>query len=387
MTSVDQDLLSAEFTTRFGVAPRGIWSAPGRVNLIGEHVDYNDGLCLPIALPQRTWAAMAPRSDGHVRLASAQMDEVYDLPLDQIVPGTPRGWGAYAAGVLGLLAQDGHPVTGADVLVSSDVPVGAGLSSSAALGAAVGAAASEVFGLGLLADDAGRARLAEVCRRAENEIAGAPTGGMDQAAALRSQAGHALLLDCRDGSIEQIPFAPDSAGLALLVVDTRAKHALVDGQYGERRASCEQAAELLGVPALRDVPFAEADEALAKLTDPLLRRRAEHVIREIQRVRDAVAVLRAGDYATLGLLFVASHASLRYLFEVSCPELDLVVDTAIANGALGARMTGGGFGGSAIVLVPADRAESIAAELHSAFLARGWRVPQTFQATAGHPAE
>lgn len=240
MTFVDAQGLSSQFQEIYDAEPDGVWSAPGRVNLIGEHVDYQDGLCLPIALPQRTWVAMRARTDGRIRLASMQLLQRYDLAMAQIGPGTPTGWGAYAAGVLGLLQQAGHPVTGADVLVGSDVPVGAGLSSSAALTTAVGAAASGAFDLGLLQDDASRSELAGLCVRAENEIAGAPTGGLDQAAALRSREGHALLLDCRDGSIRQLPFDPASAGLTLLVVNTRAHHELIDGQYGERRASVEQ---------------------------------------------------------------------------------------------------------------------------------------------------
>ncbi len=170
------------------------------------------------------------------------------------------------------------------------------------------------------------------------------------------------------------------------MINTRAHHSLVDGQYGARRASCEQAAQILGVPTLREVPFDQVDAALEKLTDPVLHRRAEHVIREIERVRQAADSLRAGDYVNLGLLLVASHASLRFLFEVSCPELDLAVDTAIRNGALGARMTGGGFGGSAIALVKADQAEAITHAIEYAFLSTGWRVPEIFAAKAGGPA-
>lgn len=386
MDDLDPSALVTAFSERFGGEPDGVWSAPGRVNVIGEHVDYQNGLCLPIALPRRTWVALRQRDDGRVRLASRQMNQSYELALDDVRPGHPTGWGSYPAGVLKLLTEAGYAVTGADLLVSSQVPVGAGLSSSAALEAAVGAAASEAFGLGLLADDSSRAELAELCRRAENEIAGAPTGGMDQAAALRSRAGHALLLDCRDNSIEHLPFDPDGQGLALLVINTRAHHSLVDGQYGERRASCERAAEQLGVGTLRDVPFEEVDDALGRLTDPLLRRRAEHVIREIERVREAGRSLKEGDYGSLGLLLVASHASLRYLFEVSCPELDLAVDTAIQNGALGARMTGGGFGGSAIALVRADQAADITHAIEYSFLSTGYRVPEIFAARAGGPA-
>ncbi|MGB3955638.1 MAG: galactokinase [Brooklawnia sp.] len=387
MSEVDPRTLVAEFGALYGSAPQGVWSAPGRLNLIGEHVDYNDGLVLPIALPRRAWVALRARDDGRIRLASRQLPERYDLTLAQVQPGVPSGWGAYAAGVLAILARAGYPVTGADLLVSSEVPVGAGLSSSAALEAAVGAAASEALGLGLLADDASRSELAELCRRAENEIAGAPTGGMDQAAALRSRAGHALLLDCRDGSVRHIPFDPAGHGLELLVIDTRARHELVDGQYGERRASCEQAARLLGVPALRDVPIDSLDEALSQLPDERLRSRAEHVVTEIDRVRQAVEALADDDFVRLGSLFTASHASLRDRFEVSSPELDAAVEVALAGGALGARMTGGGFGGSAIALIPAGLGESIGWATRTRFAAQNWAGPQVFSVTAAGPAQ
>ncbi len=221
----------------FGSAPEGVWSAPGRVNLIGEHTDYNDGLVLPIALPQRTYAACSPRSDRLLRVHSVQTGDTVEVPVDEVSEQRPGNWAAYVAGVLWALGQDGHAVRGVDVTVDSTVPVGAGLSSSAALECAVGAAVSDLYGLGLLADDAGRARLARACVRAENDIAGAPTGGMDQSAALLCREGHALLLDCRCGETEHVPFDLAAAGLALLVTDTRAEHALNDGQYAARGGS------------------------------------------------------------------------------------------------------------------------------------------------------
>ena len=241
----------------FGGAPEGVWSAPGRVNLIGEHTDYNDGLVLPIALPHRTDAACSPRDDDTLRVWSVQTDELVEVALADVGPGSPDGWAAYVAGVLWALRAEGHDVRGLDVTVDSTVPVGAGLSSSAALECAVGAAASDLFDLGLLGSEAGRAGLAAACVRAENEVAGAPTGGMDQSAALLCRVGHALLLDCRSGATEQVPFDLAGEGTAsghvLLVTDTRAEHSLNDGQYGRRRASCEQAAAELGVGSLRDV--------------------------------------------------------------------------------------------------------------------------------------
>ena len=380
----------ATHRTVFGSDPDGVWSAPGRVNLIGEHTDYNEGLVLPIALPHRTYAACSPRADDLLRVWSVQADELVEVPLADVGPGSPQGWAAYVAGVLWALRAEGHEVRGLDVSVDSEVPVGAGLSSSAALECAVGAAASDLFGLGLLDSDAGRARLAAACVRAENEVAGAPTGGMDQSAALLCHSDHALLLDCRTGATEQVPFdlgGDDTAsGHVLLVTDTRAEHALNDGQYGRRRESCEQAASELGVASLRDVAPADLEAALARLSDDELRRRARHVVTEIERVRATVEALRAGDLEEVGRLFDASHASLRDDYEVSCDELDVSVEAARAAGALGARMTGGGFGGSSIALLPAGAAEEAERAITNAFAEQGWHEPRCFVVTAGDSA-
>jgi galactokinase len=288
--------------------------------------------------------------------------------------------------VFWALEQAGHQVAGADLALDGRVPLGAGLSSSAALECAVAVALSDLCGLGLGDDDAGRAELAAVCAEAENTIARAPTGGMDQSASLRCTAGHAILLDCRDGSVEQVPFDLAAHDLALLVMDTRAEHALVDGQYAKRRRSCERAAAELGVESLREVPFASLDEALARLPDPVVRRRARHIVTEIERVRETVALLSADRVEEVGALFDASHRSMRDDFEISCAELDVAVGTATAHGALGARMTGGGFGGSAIAIVPAGSVGTVSEAVTKAFAERGFAGPSCFAVTASAPA-
>lgn len=390
------------FTATFDAAPDGVWSAPGRVNLIGEHTDYNAGLALPIALPHRTWAAVARRDDDVVRLVSAQEPSgVREVRLADAVPGAVTGWAAYVVGVAWALRASGHAVGGFDLAIDSCVPFGAGLSSSAALEAAVAVALDDLHDLGLSGDvdgtgaathDPGRAVLADVCVRAENDMAGAPTGGMDQAASLRARAGHALLLDCRDGAVRHVPFDLAARGLALLVVDTRAPHSHVDGEYAQRRAACEDAARRLGVASLRDVADdprgdAWALEALAAGADgDVLVRRVRHVVAEIGRVTAFVAALDAGDVAAVGPLMDASHASLRDDYAVSCRELDVAVDTARAAGAHGARMTGGGFGGSAIALVGAGDVARVAQAVAAAFAAHGLAAPAFAVAVAGPPA-
>jgi galactokinase len=366
----------AEFGDAFGRAHAGRWAAPGRVNLIGEHVDYADGLCLPFAIAQRTVVSAAARDDTALRLRSlAERDDPVEVDLDDVGEGSPPGWGGYAAGVLWALRAAGHPVRGLDLLVTDTVPLGAGLSSSAAVECATALAADDLFGLGLGGSAEGRKELARACVRAENEVVGAATGGMDQAAALLATAGHALLLDTHDGSTRQVPFDPGAAGLRVLVIDTKVRHQLADGQYGNRRAAVEKAATALGLPSLREATVAQV-EAL----DPELARRGRHVVTEIARVREVVALLDAGRLAEIGPLLDASHASLAGDYEVSCAELDLACATARAAGALGARMVGGGFGGSAIALVPLDRVDAVADAVRSAFAASGYREPDALTA-------
>jgi galactokinase len=388
-----RSLFADEFSDETGAeggTPEGVWSAPGRVNLIGEHTDYNDGLALPTALPHRTFVALRRRDDDRVRLVSAQAPgERWETRLADVAPGEVRGWGAYVAGVAWALREAGHDVGGFDAAIDSCVPFGAGLSSSAALECAVAVALDDVFGIGLASsragtDDLGRAELAAACVRAENEIAGAPTGGLDQAASLRCTAGHAILLDCRPDlppleAASPVPFDLEPAGLTLLVVDTRAEHQLADGQYGERRAACERAASLLDLTSLREIPAHGLSEALWALephdADGVLRRRVQHVVTEIARTQEFADLVRAGQVADVGPLMTASHESLRVDYEVSARELDLVVAAAMGAGALGARMTGGGFGGSAIALVRREDVDTVAEAVQSAFDDAGLRSP------------
>jgi galactokinase len=374
--------LAERFTALNGRQPLGVFAAPGRVNLIGEHLDYNGGLCLPIALPHATYAVLAARSDDIVTVTSLQRDDPWSGRLDTLGPGDVEGWPTYVAGVLWALQQDGVEVPGADIVVDSRVPVGAGLSSSAALECSV--ALGVCAAAGVEVDDDRRHRLVSACMRAESEVAGAPTGGMDQTISLLATLGHALLLDCRDGSAEQVPWDPGSAGLSLLVVDTRASHSLVDGGYESRRKDCERAAEILGVKLLRDVE--DHERALSTLTDERIRRRVRHVFTEIARVAAAVQQLRDNDFESLGRSFTASHSSLRDDYEVSCQELDAVVETALAHGALGARMTGAGFGGSAIALVPHERVGAVEEAIAAAFTDAGWSAPGFLTTSPGEGA-
>ena len=353
----------------------GRWAAPGRVNLIGEHVDYAEGLCLPFAIAERTVVTAAPRADELLTVQSSAADDGQPddvtVALDAVGPGSPSGWAGYVAGVLWALRVAGHAVGGLDVHVTETVPLGAGLSSSAALECAVALAVNDVYGLGL-----DRVELARACVRAENDVVGAATGGMDQLASLFAEEGHALLVDMRGGGLRSVPLPLTETGLRLLVIDTRVRHHLADGQYGQRRAAVEKAADVLGLPSLRDA----TPEQVAQLNGGL-QKRARHVVTEIARVREVVAALDAGRLAEIGPLLDASHRSLARDYEVSCAELDLACDTARAAGALGARMTGGGFGGSAIALVAAERADAVAQTVTAAFADEGLRAPMIREAT------
>jgi galactokinase len=360
------DTLRSTFADRFGEPPATVGRAPGRVNLIGEHTDYNAGLVLPVALAHATYAAARPRADELVRLVSLQRDDTWEGTLGQLGPGSVEGWAGYAAGVVWALREAGYEIPGVDVLVDSRVPVGAGLSSSAALECAVGVALLDLLGV----DPAHHAeQLVAAAIRAETEVVGAPTGGMDQTVAVHGVEGAALLIDF--DSHETTPVPLDLTGHTLLVTDTRVSHELTDGGYGSRRADCERAARQLGVPALRDATL----DAVEALDDERVRRRARHVVTEIQRVTDTVAALARGGWDEVGRIFDASHRSMRTDFEISCPELDCAVAVAVQAGAVAARMTGGGFGGSSVAVVPDERVDAVMRAVDAAFVLEGFRSP------------
>jgi galactokinase len=363
------------FTERAGRSPEGVWRAPGRVNLIGEHTDYNDGFVLPVAIDRSVVVAAARRDDGVLRCwSSRDLSEPVSRAVAEVGPGISSGWSAYVEGTAWALRELGVPVPGADIVVHADLPAGAGLSSSAALEAAVALALTDLAGSAV-----DRVTLALAGQRAETEVVGMPCGIMDQMAVLLARAGHAVFLDTRTRETELVPFDPAAAGLTLLVIDTRVKHALVGSPYAERRRSCERAAAVLGVPALRDVRIDDVEAAhTSGALDEVTFRRARHVVTENDRVLEAVDLLRRGELTSIGPALAGSHRSLRDDYEVSCPELDVAVDAAVAGGAVGARMTGGGFGGSALALTPIDGVDRVTEAVTKAFAEAGFGPPAVF---------
>ena len=366
------DRAGRAFAGRFGTAPEGVWAAPGRVNVIGEHTDYNGGFVLPVAMEHTTRAAVGRRDDGRVAFASLQGDgQVVELALDELRPGHPEGWAGYPAGVVVGLRE--RLAGGVSILVDTDVPVGAGLSSSAALTCSVALALRDLVAPELRPQD-----LVELARAAENDFVGAPTGILDQSASVLCTAGHALFLDTRDLVSEQVPLDLAAAGLALLVVDSGVAHDHAEGGYGDRRRECEEAARRLGVALLREV------DDVSRLADgtpegELLLRRARHIVTENARVLEVVAALRGdADPRTVGPVLTAGHESLRDDFEISIPLLDACVEAAVGAGAHGARMVGGGFGGSAIALVEADAVDVVTAAVVERFAREGRPAPRTF---------
>ena len=367
------------FAATYSRSPDVVWSAPGRANLIGEHTDYNDGFVLPFAITERTTVAAARRGDDTLAVTSSVFRGTVRMRLADIAPGAVPGWPGYPLGVAWALAQ-GHAQPespGADLYVDSSVPAGGGLSSSAALEMAVAGALASLWGLELTVPE-----LALAGQRAENEVVGAPTGIMDQYASLLGQPDAAVFLDCRTRETRTVPLRLAQAGLALVLADTGERHAHAAGGYAARRASCEKAARVLGVPALRDVSATDLPRAEAELDDETFRR-VRHVVTEDDRVLATVAALEAGAMETVGQHLTASHLSMRDDYEITTPALDLAVETALSAGALGARMTGGGFGGSTITLIDEHRVPALRAALTDAFAATGFAQPHVTTVTPG----
>jgi galactokinase len=352
--------------TTFGAEATVVGRAPGRVNLIGEHTDYNAGLVLPVALPHATYAAAAPRTDGAIRISTAHDPEPFISHIDELGPGID-GWAAYVAGVLWTLREAGLVTGGLDLHLESSVPFGAGLSSSASVECATAAAALGIAGRTLDADL--RRAVVAAGMRAETEVAKAPTGGMDQSVVVFAEDGGALLIDFDSGEHRNVPLALGER--TILVTDTRVEHQLTDGGYASRRAQCEKAAADLGLRSLREATLDQVES----LGDEVVRRRARHIVTEIARVEPTVTALGGGDWSAIGELFAASHASMRDDFEISVPELDLAVATAVDAGADGARMTGGGFGGSIVSILPLDAVEAVSAAIDKAFAGAGYGAP------------
>ena len=383
MTDIRDDV-ALGFAELYGYEPAGIWSAPGRVNLIGEHTDYNEGFVLPFGINRRTVVALGVRDDGVIRVGSEFADEVAMIPLTELAVGAVSGWSAYPFGVawaLGEFGADLGAVPGVDLYIESTVPVGAGLSSSAAIESAVALALNDVWQLGF-----DRWMLARVGRRAENQMVGAPTGIMDQSASLLGREDSAVFLDCRSLESEVVDLGFAAAGLELLIIDTGVAHDHATGGYAERRASCEAGARLMGVSALRDLTVDDLPRAHELLNDETFRR-VRHVVTENQRVLDTVRTLRESGPRAIGALLDASHLSMRDDFEISVPELNLAVETAQASGAIGARMTGGGFGGAAIALVERDQVSHLLSAIDGAFAESGYEQPTMFTVTASEGAK
>lgn len=361
--------ISHEFQTLFGHLPEVTSEAPGRVNLIGEHIDYSEGFVLPFAIENRTHAAISRSSDGLVRISSHQRkNNIFSISISDVEPGSKGDWEKYVLGVIWSLGVK----EGLNILVDGNVPAGAGLSSSAALECAVAVGLNALLNLGL-SDKA----LARATQRAENDYVGMPCGIMDQSVSIMGKAGSALLLDCRDLSTESIPFSVADAGLELLIIDTQAHHALVDGGYAERRAACESAAQKLGVNSMRDLSMEQLLAGREKLTE-IEFIRARHAVSEISRVLSTVEALKDGDFKEVGTLINQSHNSLRDDYAVSCPELDVAVEAARSAGALGARMVGGGFGGSAIALLRVEDVDQARTGIAEAFSNQGFKKPRFF---------
>lgn len=379
--------VKAGFLAKFGYEPTGVWSAPGRVNLIGEHTDYNEGFVFPFAINRHTFAAIALRTDSIARVSSSFSPAIHQTEVESIARDDAHDWAAYPFGAAWAIQEMANSLliefkaTGFDCYIESDVPVGAGLSSSAAIECAVALALNELWNVGL-----DRRQLARVGQMGENVIVGAPTGIMDQSASLLGETDHAVFLDCRTLEAEAIELGFAAAGLELLIIDTKVAHRLVDGGYAARRAACETGAAALGALSLRDVSVDDLARA-EELLDDVTFRRVRHVITENQRVLDTVAALQASGPHAIGKLMYSSHESMRDDFEISVDELDTAVEIALRHGAVGARMTGGGFGGAAIALTPIEKIGEVSLSVLAEFEALGYAKPDIFAVSAAQGAK
>jgi galactokinase len=373
MSSIEE-----KFLETFGEEPDLVAAAPGRVNLIGEHIDYSEGFVLPFAIKDRTLVAARKRDDSIVRIASAQRrNKIISVDINEVKPGLKGEWERYALGVLWSMGVK----SGVDLLIDGHVPLGAGLSSSAALECSVATAMNHLFDMGFSLEE-----LARLTQKAENQYVGVPCGIMDQSVSLKATNGFALLLDCRDLSTRNIPFDVASHGLELLIIDTQAHHALTDGGYAERRASCESVAAKLGVKSMRELTIEQLDSSRNKLSESEYIR-ARHAVTEMKRVLDCVEALASEDFTQVGQLLNQSHNSLRDDYTVSCPELDTAVEASLAAGALGARMVGGGFGGSAIALIQASKTSQTISAVEKAFADKKFKAPRFFTSLPSQGAE
>ncbi|MDP5051894.1 MAG: galactokinase [Candidatus Planktophila sp.] len=371
-------MIEKKFLEIFGKEPDLVAAAPGRVNLIGEHIDYSDGFVLPFAIKDRTLVAARKRDDSTIRIASMQRrNKVVTVDINRVKPGLKGEWERYALGVVWSMGVK----TGVDLLIDGHVPLGAGLSSSAALECSVATAMNHLFGLGFTLEE-----LARLTQKAENQYVGVPCGIMDQSVSLMATQGSALLLDCRDLNTKNIPFDVAASGLELLIIDTQAHHALTDGGYAERRASCEAVVAKLAIASLRELSMEQLEASRSLLTDTEYLR-ARHAVTEMKRVLDCVDALTSSDFVRVGQLLNQSHASLRDDYAVSCPELDTAVDAALSAGALGSRMVGGGFGGSAIALIQAVKTTETIKMIEKAFSDRGFKAPRFFTSLPSQGAE
>jgi galactokinase len=358
-----------QFAKTYGHEPVGVWSAPGRANLIGEHTDYNAGLVLPFAIDRRTYAAIGLRNDGIVRVSSEGFPNLVEVNFS--AESSFSGWSAYPLGVVKVLHEKtGHTVEGFDIHLVSDVPTGAGLSSSAAIECAVAVALNDIWGTQI-----SKAEIALIGQRAENTVVGAPTGFMDQFASMFGEQDSAIYLDCRTQEVKSVPLGLGS--LKVLVMDTQEKHSHATGGYAARRQACDSAVEIMGVQTLRDIDASMLEHAQQLLPEETYRR-VRHVVTENDRVSEAVKAFEIGDFTRVGELFAQSHMSMRDDFEISTLALDLAVESSLMGGAVASRMTGGGFGGAAIALVEADKVSSVMKVVEEAFVAQGLTTPHQF---------